>query len=92
MSETTPAGVHQNITIENNIFLGSDGNIIKLGSADGVKILNNIMDGPKDEAIMLYNTKNVLIKGNKLTNSPASLKIGNGCDQATITMENNIGF
>ena len=92
MSETTPAGVHRNITIENNIFLGSDGNILKLGSADSVKVLNNIMDGPKDEAILLYNSKNVLISGNKLTNSPAGLKIGNGCDSATIRLENNIGF
>ena len=45
MSKTAPAGVHSNITIENNIFLGSDGNIIKLGSADGVNIINNII-GP----------------------------------------------
>lgn len=92
MSDTTPAGVHQNITIENNIFLGSDGNIIKLGSADGVKIINNIMDGPKDEAILLYNSKNIVITGNKLTNSHAGLKIGNGCDSSTIRIDNNIGF
>ncbi len=92
MSDTTPAGVHQNITIENNIFLGSDGNILKLGSADDVKIINNIMDGPRDEAIFLYNSKNILITGNKLTNSPAGIKIGNGCDSATIRIENNIGF
>ena len=92
MSDTTPAGVHQNITIENNIFLGSDGNIIKLGSADGVKIINNIMDGPKDEAILLYNSKNILITGNKLTNSHTGLKIGNGCDTANIKIDNNIGF
>lgn len=92
MSETTPPGVHQGILIENNIFLGSDGNIIKLGSASSVKILNNIMDGSRDEAILLYNTKNVLINGNKLTNSPAGLRLGKGCETATIRLENNIGF
>ncbi len=92
MSQTAPPGVHMNITIENNIFLGSDGNIIKLGSADGVKILNNIMDGSKDVAIFLYNTNNVIITGNKLTNSPSGLKIGNGCEPSTIRAENNIGF
>jgi len=63
MSQTTPAGVHQKITIENNIFLGSDGNIIKLGSADDVKIIDNIMDAPDDEAIFLYNTKMFLFQG-----------------------------
>jgi hypothetical protein len=92
MSQTTPAGVHRNITIDNNIFLGSDGNILKLGSADSVKIINNILDGPKDEAILLYNSKHILISGNKLTNSLTGLKIGNGCDTATIRLENNIGF
>ncbi len=92
MSQTTPPGVHRDITIEDNIFLGSDGNILKLGSADSVKIINNIMDSPKDAAILLYNSKNTLISGNKLTNSPSGLKIGNGCDSATIRLEKNIGF
>jgi parallel beta-helix repeat protein len=92
MSQTAPAGVHRRITIENNIFLGSDGNIIKLGSADGVDILNNIMDQPKNEAILLYNCKNISISGNRLTNCNTALKIGDGCDQATIKTINNIGF
>ncbi len=92
MSQTAPAGVHRRITIENNIFLGSDGNIIKLGSADGVDILNNIMNQPKNEAILLYNCKNISIRGNRLTNCNTALKIGDGCDQATIKTENNIGF
>jgi len=92
MSQTAPAGVHRRITIENNVFLGSDGNIIKLGSADGVDIVNNIIDKPKDEAILLYNSRNIRISGNKLTNCKVALKIGNGCDTATIRVENNIGF
>ncbi len=92
MSETTPAGVHRNVAIENNIFLGSDGNILKLGSADSVKVIDNIMDAPADEAILLYNCENILISGNKLTNSLSGLKIGKGCDSASIKMENNIGF
>jgi parallel beta-helix repeat protein len=92
MSQTAPAGVHRRITIENNIFLGSDGNIIKLGSADGVDIVNNIIDKPKDEAIFLYNSRNIRISGNKLTNCKVGLKIGLGCDTASIKVENNIGF
>ncbi len=92
MSQTAPAGVHQRITIENNIFLGSDGNIIKLGSADGVDIIDNIIDQPKDEAIFLYNSRNISIHGNKLTNCKVGLKIGDGCDSASIKVENNIGF
>lgn len=92
MSQTAPAGVHQNIIIENNIFLGSDANIIKLGSADGVDIINNILDNPKEEAILLYNSRNVRIVGNKLTNSKIGLKIGDGCENSTIKVENNIGF
>jgi parallel beta-helix repeat protein len=92
MSQTAPAGVHRRITIENNIFLGSDGNIIKLGSADSVDIVNNIIDKPKDEAIFLYNSRNIRISGNKLTNCKVGLKIGLGCDTASIKVENNIGF
>lgn len=92
MSQTAPAGVHQRITIENNIFLGSDGNIIKLGSAKDVDIVNNIMDQSKAAAILLYNSRNIRIEGNKLTNSKVGLAIGDGCDPATIKVENNIGI
>jgi parallel beta-helix repeat protein len=92
MSQTAPAGVYRGITISNNIFLGSKANIIKIGSADDVNIINNIMDHPEEEAIMLYNSRNIRITGNKLTNSKTGLKIGEGCDRATIITENNIGF
>jgi parallel beta-helix repeat protein len=92
MSQTAPAGVYQRITIANNVFLGSDANIIKIGSADDVDIIDNIMDHSKGEAIFLYNSNNVRIRGNKLTNCKAGLKIGEGCDAATIVTENNIGF
>jgi polygalacturonase len=92
MSKTTPPGVHQNIVIENNLFLGSDGNMIKLGSADNVRIINNVMDGPGDEAILLYNTNHVLVTGNKLTNSTGGLVVQDGCDPSTIRLEGNIGF
>ena len=80
MSQTAPAGVYRGITIANNIFLGSAGNIIKIGSADDVDIINNIMDHPEEEAIFLYNSSNIRITGNKLTNSKTGLKIGEGCD------------
>jgi parallel beta-helix repeat protein len=92
MSQNAPAGVYRRIIIANNIFLGSAGNMIKLGSADSVNIVNNIMDSPEDEAIFLYNSKNILITGNKLTNSFAGLKTGPGCDTATIGIKNNFGF
>jgi parallel beta-helix repeat protein len=92
MSKTAPAGVYRRITIANNIFLGSIANIIKIGSADGVDIIDNIMDQSKDEAIFLYNSRNIRIRGNKLTNCRVALKIGEGCDTATITAKNNTGF
>jgi hypothetical protein len=92
MSQTAPAGVYRGITIANNIFLGSIGNIIKVGSADDVDIINNIMDHPEEEAIFLYNSSNIRITCNKLTNCKIGLKIGEGCDPATITTKNNIGF
>jgi parallel beta-helix repeat protein len=92
MSQTAPAGVYRGITIANNIFLGSVANIIKIGSADGVDIINNIMDHPEDEAIYLYNSRNIRISGNKLTNCKVALKIGDGCDTATIRAEKNTGF
>jgi hypothetical protein len=50
------------------------------------------MDHPAEEAIFLYNSGNILITGNKLTNCKTGLKIGAGCDAATITTESNIGF
>jgi hypothetical protein len=92
MSQTAPAGVYRRVTIANNIFLGSVANIIKIGSADGVDIINNIMDQPEEEAILLYNSRNICISGNKLTNSKVALKIGDGCDTATIRTDHNIGF
>jgi polygalacturonase len=92
MSQTAPAGVYQRITIANNIFLGSVGNIIKIGSAEDVDIINNIMDHPEEEAILLYNSRNIRITGNKLTNCKVGLKIGGGCDRETIMTENNAGF
>ncbi len=91
-SQPAPAGVHQRITIENNIFQGTDGNALKIGSADGVVIANNIIDQPEAEAILIYNSRNVSITGNKLTNCEVGLKIGDGCEPATIQTENNIGF
>ena len=85
-------GVHQRITIENNIIEGSSGNAIKIGSADGVVIVNNIINQPEDEAIFVHNSRNVRVTGNKLTNSDAGLGIGDGCEGPTIKVENNIGF
>ena len=91
-NQNAPAGVHQRITIENNIIQGTNANAIKIGSADGVVILNNIINQTKDEAILIYNSRNVRLTGNKITNSNVGLKIGEGCEQATIKVENNIGF
>jgi parallel beta-helix repeat protein len=92
MSQTAPAGVYRRITIANNLFLGSAGNIIKIGSADDVNIINNVMDHPEEEAIFLYNSRNIRITGNRLTNCSNGLKKGEGCDPATITLRNNVGF
>ena len=92
MSQTIPAGVYQRITIANNIFLGSVGNIIKIGSAEGVNIINNIMDNSEEEAIFLYNSRNIRINGNKLSNCKVGLKIGDGCDKASIKTGNNTGL
>jgi len=90
--QSAPPGVHQRITIENNIIQGSGANAIKIGSADGVDIINNIIDNPKDEAILVYNSRNILVSGNKLTNSKVGFKMGDGCEPVTIKVENNIGF
>jgi len=92
MSQTAPAGVYRRITIADNIFLGSAGNIIKIGSADDVDIINNIMDHPEEEAILLYNSRNIRIKGNRLTRCKTGIVIGNGCEIASVTTQNNIGF
>jgi parallel beta-helix repeat protein len=92
MSQTAPAGVYKRVTIENNVFLNSFGNFIRIGSADGVKVVNNIMDNSKEEAILLYNSRNIYMSGNKFTNSKTALKIGDGCEKETITTENNIGL
>jgi parallel beta-helix repeat protein len=89
MSQTAPAGIYQRITIENNIFLGSSANLVKIGSADGVTIINNMMDSPKDEAILLYNSRNVAISGNTFSNCKTEVTIGHGCDTATIRYQKN---
>jgi len=86
------AGVHRRITIENNIIRNTGGTAIKVGSADGVVIHNNIFDNPGDEAVFVHNSRNIQITGNKLTNSKLGLKIGDGCEPATIKVENNTGF
>jgi len=85
-------GVHQRITIENNIIEGSSGNAVKIGSADGVVIVNNIINQPKDEAIFVHNSRNIRVSGNKLTGSDVGLVIGDGCEESTIKVENNLGF
>ncbi|MEO8766187.1 MAG: right-handed parallel beta-helix repeat-containing protein [Ginsengibacter sp.] len=92
MSQTAPAGIYQRITIASNIFLGSSANLLKLGSADGVSIINNIMDNSKEEAILLYNSRNVFISGNKFSNCKKGLTIGPGCEVATIRCEKNTGL
>ena len=90
--QSAPPGVHRRITIENNIIQGTDGISIKIGSVDGMVIANNIIDQPKNEAIFVYNSRNIQITGNKLTNNKVGLKIGDGCERATIKVHNNIGF
>ncbi|MCK4750190.1 MAG: right-handed parallel beta-helix repeat-containing protein, partial [Bacteroidales bacterium] len=90
--ESAPAGVHHNITIENNIIQGSNANAIKIGSADGVVIEQNIIDQSRDDAILIYNSRNVRIGSNQVTNCDVPLTIGEGCDTATIFVENNKGF
>ena len=85
-------GVHQRITIENNIIQGSSGNAVKIGSADGAVIAGNIIDGAQDDAIYVHNSRNIRVSGNKVTNSKAGLVTGDGCDTATIVLENNVGL
>jgi parallel beta-helix repeat protein len=92
MSQTAPAGVHRRITIANNIFLGSGSNILKLGSAEGVKILNNIFDGATNEAILLYNSSDILLQGNRFTNCRIPLMAGDGCDRSAIKTVDNKGL
>ena len=90
--QSAPPGVHRRITIENNIIQGTGGISIKIGSVDGMVIANNIIDQPKNEAIFVYNSRNIQITDNKLTNSELGLKIGDGCKLATIKVKNNTGF
>ncbi len=90
-NQPAPAGVHQNITIENNIIQGTDGNALEICSANGVVIASNIIDRPESEAILLTKSRNIRITGNNLTNK-LGLNIGEGYDPSTIKAENNIGF
>jgi len=87
----SPPGVHQRITIENNIIQGSGADGVKIGSADGLVIADNIIDGIEDCTINIYDSRNIRITGNRVTNSSAALKT-DGCETDTIKLKNNIGL
>jgi parallel beta-helix repeat protein len=50
------------------------------------------MDNAKEEAILLYNSRNIRIGGNKFSNCKVGIKVGDGCDKASIKTENNTGL
>ena len=87
----SPPGVHQRITIENNIIDGSGADGVKIGSADGLVIADNVIDKIEDCAINIYDSRNIRITGNRVTNSSVALKT-DGCETGTIKLENNIGL
>ncbi|HUV41332.1 MAG TPA: NosD domain-containing protein, partial [Sedimentisphaerales bacterium] len=86
------AGIHRRITVENNIIQGTDGNAIRIGYANQADIVGNVIDNSNKEAIFIHNSRNVRVSGNKVTNSSAGLGFGDGCETATIKVENNVGF
>ena len=90
--EKASPGIHRRITVANNIIQGTDGNAIKIGYADGADIVNNVIDKSNKEAVFIYNSRNIRITGNKVTNSIVGLNIADGCEGPTIKVENNVGF
>ena len=90
--EKPSPGIHRRITVENNIIQGTDGNAIKIGYADGADIVNNVIDKSGKEAILVYNSRDIRISGNKVTNSSVGFKMADGCEEDTIEVENNVGF
>ncbi len=91
-SKAGPPGVHRNITIEGNTITGADGSAVHIGSADGVMLRNNTIVRPTGVAVTVDHSRNVTVTGNKLTGGAGGLKVGSGCDAATIKSSNNKGF
>lgn len=91
-SQAGPPGVHRNVTIEGNTITGADGSAVHIGSADGVVLRDNTIVRPTGTAVVVDYSRNVTVTGNKLTGGTGGLKIGNGCDAATIKSANNKGF
>jgi hypothetical protein len=92
-SKAAPPGVHRSITIEGNTITGADGSAVHVGSADGVVLRNNTIVRPTGTAVVVDYSRNVTVTGNKLTGGRGGgLKVGGGCDAATIKSSNNKGF
>ncbi len=98
-----PAGVHRNIRIEGNTIRDTNNCAIFVCSADGVAIGNNHIERSNSRpdrtgghsAILLRNSRNVKIAGNRLIPGPGqtqAVSIGPGCEKATITVQDNTGF
>lgn len=91
-STSAPAGVYRNIIIGKNIIQGTSGSGIKLGSADEVDITGNIIQNCKDPGILIYNSRNINLSRNLVRDCSAGMKIEGGCDESTITSNDNTGF
>jgi nitrous oxidase accessory protein NosD len=87
-----PAGVHRGITIEQNRFESSNNSPIHVGSAEGVVIRDNVMVNPTGPAVLVDHSRDVQITGNTLEGGRGGVKVGPGCDEKTIEVQDNRGL
>jgi hypothetical protein len=89
-----PAGVHQDIVLENNFIqaFSSLGAGIYLGSVEGAIIRNNTVVSPVGAAFEICESRNVVLTGNTIIDAKVGLAIDPSCEKATIKVEGNTGF
>ena len=78
------AGVHQGLCVSNNTFEANAGAAIGVGSADGVEVSGNRIVCPKPPAIVIDNSRNVVVRGNSLPTSPDVVAITGTSERTSI--------
>jgi hypothetical protein len=80
-------GVHQDVKLARNVFEDADGAAIHVGCADQVVVEGNTFWRPKGPAVIIANSRNVIVAGNRLSEGAAPIKVEGGCDAATLKLQ-----
>jgi hypothetical protein len=85
-------GANQRIAIYGNeINDVAEGAAISIGSASDVAVHDNRISGVPDAAIVVRQSRDVVIRDNVFTNTKDAVRFADGVDPATVTIEGNEG-